>query len=539
MTNRTCQKHMKKLLFSLIGATLCLPSSAASIEVRKYLGYMWQAVETVDFGTVGVGFPTTYYSAGEPLQIVADGVDVANVGIACSDDTMSAFVEGDDNYLYLVITPASVGEYESTLTLTAEGVEPVAITVTATAEDLAYATIAELKENSVVDGQRYYYTGRAVVSHVENGFIWVNDETGGAQVYCQNASEFMPGDVVSFSGEASSASWAWKTYLMGDVMLAEFYNWQIPTPKIMSEALTEADFYCNVRLPKVRFTEVETTDVYGTPLNKYYFEDENGNAYVACSYDLEGEFAQMDFEKDVDYDISGVVWAYSPNSMTAPSPAINMTLVRTTEPPVSLSLGEWSTYAAPVWWHGDRYFFELEVLAVEDDPYTYQFNNFIEDWNGDDSPIFGTVSPDGKTIGFYCGQSTGVSDEKEDKFFSGYECFEEYGADIPPFRKGTVIYGDMAEDGKSFQIDCFIAKMNHLLYMIEVDPTIQWGCTGGYIESTEYNYGDGTGITEMASEETGNERPEYFDVCGRRVSNPVKGNVYIVRTGAKVRKVVY
>lgn len=535
---------MKKFLFSLIGATLCLPAGAASIEVKEYLGYMWKAVDTVDFGTVASGASTTYYKNNKPLQIVADGVDVASINIVCSDDNMSALVEGDDNYLYLAIAPENVGEYVSSFTLVADGVDSVEIVVKATVESLSYETISELKANSLKDGQRYYYTGSAVVSHVENGVIWVNDETGGAQISCQNASDFMPGDVVSFSGVAMSASQPWRSYLQGEVTLAEYFNWQMPTPKTVSGELTDSDYYCNVRLPKVRFTKQVTTEAYGTTYNMYYFEDEDGNTYMARSYSVDGEYAQYeDFEKKVDYDISGIVWAYSKDSMTAPSPTINMTVVRTTEPPVSLPVGDWKANAEVVIWQGQTMEMDLEVAAVENDPYTYLFKKFIYDWNGGDCTVYGTVSPDGKRIDFYTGQQLdGISTAAQDKFFGAYESYYVWEDDPTqaPFRKGTVIYGDLEEDGKSFQIDYFIANMQHNLYAIESNPQVEWGTTGAYMDCAKYFYaGVNTGITEIASDGAVKANPEYFDICGRRISSPVKGNIYIVRTGSKVEKIVY
>lgn len=202
---------MRKILLSMCGLAMCATLNAASIEVKEYLGYMWKAVDTVDFGEVATGESTTYYKNGKPLQVVADGVDVSAITVTCSDETVSAKIEGDENYMYLAVAPSSGGEYSQTVTLSAEGADDVVINVHADAVSLSFSTIAELKSNATKDGQRYHYVGRATVTHVEGNMIWVSDETGGTQLAAVENHGFVPGDVVSFSGVVMSPNYAWKS----------------------------------------------------------------------------------------------------------------------------------------------------------------------------------------------------------------------------------------------------------------------------------------------------------------------------------------
>lgn len=241
---------------------------------------------------------------------------------------------------------------------------------------------------------------------------------------------------------------------------------------------------------------------------------------------------------------SRAVWAFSKDSMTAPSPTINITVLRTTEPPLRLTTGRWTCEAEVVIWQGSKQIAELEVIADENDPYRYTFKKFIFDWNGGDSTIVGTVSPDGKQINFYTGQQLdAISNSQNDKYFSGYDSFDVWNSDptTAPYAKGSVISADIVKDGdvQTFTMDCFIANMQHNLYAIEEHPEVEWGTTGGYIEGAVYSSSSTVGVSDMLTGMNTDAGTIYYDLYGCKVNVPQKGSVYIVVKDGKSAKLIY
>lgn len=283
-------------------------AEAVQIEVQEYLGYMWKSVTEINFGDVALGASTTYYKNNKPLLVLAEGIEVDAITIECSDETVSAIIDGDKN-LFLSITPGESGEYSKTVILKAEGAESCELNVKASAMDLSASTISGLKEMAVKEGQRYSYTGEAIVTHVEGNAVWASDETGGVMLICPKPVDLSAGDVITFNGIANSASREWESFLQTEISLVKHFNWRAPIPEIMGTEFSAQDYGKFIRLPKVKFTRQVSTESYGTVYNTYYFEDDDNNEYVVHAYTLESPYFEYDgFEKNEYYDLTGVIY---------------------------------------------------------------------------------------------------------------------------------------------------------------------------------------------------------------------------------------
>lgn len=542
--------HLRTIVVSVVLLSMQMAGDvmkAATIELQEYLGYMWKTIETVDYGEVCVGATASFSKNGAPLRLELDGVQLSDVKLSTSSETLKAEVAYSDyeeyNQMFLALRSTELGDYRETLTIEA-GDTKLEIPVTAIVADLGATTISALKEDMTVDTKRYYYTGEACVTYIDGSNVWVNDETGGIQLSSKNASDFMPGDIVTFNGQAISASFDWKYMINAELELVEFFNWREAVPTILDRALSSEDYGRYIRVPKASFVKNVTSEAYGVEFNDYYFTDSNGNEFRVRSYDPQGSFAKRNFEIGSEYDLTACVWPYNKDAQTMPEPVMTLTRVRDSEPPFVLTEGNWEAEAAFMLWPDKQDTYQLTMRRDETDPYKYYFDNFIKDFNGGECKVFAYLTPDGSHLEFPAGQCLdGMSTLVSDKFFSGYDSLEYWTANPtnPPYRKGTMISAQIDHENMAFEFDVFIACMSHNVATAETNPEVEWGTTGGYKEGVRYYYKDPSSVDNISNSGEGSEmqQTEYYDITGCKVVNPKSGNIYIRKRGTTVTKVIF
>ena len=463
---------MKKVFYTFfmmaMAVMLALPTasmaageeSSQTIEVKVQQPWGWQNATSVAFGNVCIGFATS-----KDLQVNVSDMSLDVTAETDNPAFSATLTKGESNWTMTVsVLATEEGALSGQLTVKS-GDASVALSLSATAEDLTASTLQDLKAKATAYNTTYYYTGKAVVSHVEGTYIFVEDETASAVIAPANSAvDLKPGDVITFNGQANSPNTEWMSFNRGDFQLVETNNWQAPylTKKT---SLTSDDYGRMVNLTKVKYEGVEAS-------NYYLFKNDDGETFtIHAATSGNPFFEELVVDADTYYDIIGAVYSYNRN-YAAPYPHVTPIAIRPSEPVAVLNdLYE----AAGTQVDGTANTTKCIVTADADDNYKYWFDGLFNDAGGQSVKVFGVLSADGTAVSIPTGQQLfNTSTPADDAFLAAYESYSD--GTTAPLRKGTEVIAAIAADG-TITLPMSLVAAHH---DSEGDS---WSTTGGWLEN--------------------------------------------------------
>lgn len=449
-----------------------------TLDVRVQKPWGWVAGNSLEYGSVCTGHPSVLqarvYSSDMDAEVAAESDDPAFVPV---------LTKGDE-FWELTVTALSdeVADKTATLTISSEGAEEKTVALTASFKDLSASTLAELKEKATQYNVRYYYTGEAIVSHVEGLYMFVEDETDAAVITMPMGytDDIVAGDVIRFSADANSPSYEWKSFMHPTIEHVEYFNWREPicTPV---EKLTAADYGKLVRIKNVKFDHQDVTGYYGTVTYYTVFKNDAGEEFTLREVSENNPFyGTKDYDADTYYDIIGAVYSYN-QTQAPPTPHVTPLNIRPSEPVRTLETGDYQGAGYYILWGKSGIVkYMCNISQDEEDPYKYWFDNIIMDYNGFTPRVYGILSNDGNSISLPTGQQLyNTSSSTDDIFFGAYDEFPD-AQKVAPWRKGTIATASIDEDGMiTFPMSIVIAHYNESFEGTEYD-NLTWGYWGGF-----------------------------------------------------------
>ena len=434
--------------------------SPQTIEVKVQQPWGWQNATSVAFGNVCIGF-----ASSKDLQVNVSDMSLDVTAETDNPAFSATLTKGESNWTMTVSVLASEeGALSGQLTVKS-GDASVELSLSATAQDLSASTLQDLKAKATAYNTTYYYTGRAVVSHVEGTYIFVEDETASAVIAPGNSNvDLKPGDVVTFNAQANSPNTEWMSFNKGNFQLVATNNWQAPylTKKT---SLTSDDYGRMVNLTKVKYEGVEAT-------NYHLFKNDEGETFtVHAATSGNPFFEELTVDADTYYDVIGAVYSYNRN-YAAPYPHVTPIAIRPSEPAAVLN-DLYEVVGTQV--DGMENAQKCSVTADANDNYKYWFDGLFNDASGQSVKVFGVMSADGTTVSIPTGQQLfNTSTTTDDAFLAAYENYSDGTA--APLRKGTEVVATIAADG-TITLPMSLVAAHH---DGEADT---WNVTGGWFEN--------------------------------------------------------
>lgn len=376
-----------------------------------------------------------------------------------------------------------VEEVVANLSVTSEGATPLAYQVKAAAKDLNSATLADMKvkakevNSASID---LYYTGKAVISYVEDNMVFLADESGCAMVTLKSGAsteKLLPGVCVNFVGRGYNVDYDWISFYQATVTPIGDYvgEWQSPLRQDATAVPDVTQTGAFVRLTGVTANAPEEVTVgipgiYEWTETYYSCNDANGNKIDLYLTGSNPYSSGLPYEAGTAVELIGVVYPYS-RSNGMPTSFIIPTCIRPAVPEYTLPVGEYTGTGENIIYDHYLETWIVNVTADENDPYRYWFDYLIPSYAGCLITVYGDLSADGKTFSVPTGFARG----------DGYLSCLPSEENVEAAPKGTLLVADVAEDGTMvFRTGIGLSNYTDWAAIYGMDLGISnWGLYGG------------------------------------------------------------
>ena len=386
---------------------------------------------------------------------------------------------------------------ETTLIVKAPGCDELSFTVKAEVKDLNCATLAALKEKAAELNSYSIvmnYTGQALVNAVNNGYVYLSDDSGDAIVSAEgDVSALCPGQYVRFTCTGSTSfQYKWANFNRGNFTATD--KFELPQRHVVT-TLTEDDYGRLVLLKRATVTasEHQNTEFAGIVLSEYTsytITGEDGTEYSGTiSNSCSPYYAEaLPYTDGTQVDIVGVVHPQS-NGMAMPKVSIVPLDVRPTVPAVTLPLGQWAGVGHNIIYDYEGETWTMEVSQDEDDPYRYHFSYLIPSYQGILPGCYADLSADGKTLTFPTGWSQGCGGN----FFANLGKSTNKALDVQP--KGQPLVADVDLETVKFVLRDAVGLIAFVDYVAMFGSEEMYDMLGLPYTSWSFGAGEEAGVT--------------------------------------------
>jgi len=459
---------LARFFYAMALLLVCGAVEAQTITLQRLQPYGWQNVEngkTLDMGTVDLNTQ----SIEDGLRVVCDGVVATDVVVTLSgSENFSVATTVEESYVLISASFSSATEIEdqTAMTISAEGCESLNFTLTATAKNLSCATLADLKVKAAELNSYNIvmnYTGEALINAVNNGFVYLSDDSDEAIVAAGgDVSTLMPGQYVSFSCTGSTSfQYSWANFNKGE--FTNLSKFELPVRHTV-ESLVEDDYGKLVLLKNATVTasEHQIMEFAGIVLSEYTsftITGSDGTVYQGTISNADSPYFSeaLPYTDGTTVDVVAVVHPYS-SGMAMPSVSIIPLNIRPSVPEVVLPLGTWAGVGHNIMYDYEGETWSVEVTQDEDDPYRYHFNYLIPSYQGIQPPCYADLSADGKTLTFPTGWSAAQGNYFANLGQSTNETF-----DVQP--KGTPLVADVDLETNKFVLRDAVGLVAYINYV--------------------------------------------------------------------------